>query len=59
MAVGENAIKALQSLVLAQRGIERIFLANEWPSPPGQADAHPSLDPQGQPDPPDPPQPTD
>ena len=50
----KNAIKALQSLVLAQHGIERIFPATEWPSLPGQADALPSLDPQDQPDLPQP-----
>ena len=50
----ENAIKALQSLVLAQHGIARIFLANEWPFPADQAELHPSVNPQGLSDPPQP-----
>jgi PAS domain S-box-containing protein len=41
----KNAMKALQSLVLAQHGIERIFLANEWPSQQDQSQPHPSVDP--------------
>jgi len=50
----KNAIKALQSLVLAQHGIARIFLANEWPFPADQAELHPSVNPQGLSDPPQP-----
>lgn len=48
----KNAIKALQSLVLAQHGIERIFLANERPSRPDQTEPRPSVDPEGLSDPP-------
>ena len=50
----KNAIKALQSLVLAQHGIAIIFLANEWPFPEDQAELHPSVNPQGLSDPPQP-----
>lgn len=50
----KNAIKALQSLVLAQHGIERFFLANEWPSPSGQTGHQPSVDPEDQSDSPQP-----
>ena len=50
----KNAMTALQSLVLAQHGIERIFLANEWPSLPDQAEPHPSVNPEDLPDPPQP-----
>ena len=48
----KNSIKALQSLVLAQHGIERIFLANEWHPLPKQAGPQPPVRPGGQPDPP-------
>jgi PAS domain S-box-containing protein len=34
----KNSIKALQSLVLAQHGVERLFLANEWHPLPNQSE---------------------
>ena len=48
----KNSIKALQSLVLAQHGIERIFPANEWHPPPKQAGPQPTGHSAGQVDPP-------
>lgn len=37
----KNSIKALQSLTLAQHGIERLFLANEWHPSPDQTESQP------------------